>query len=89
MDHKYDILKHANIKLTTDGSAEPYDHTPKSEGIASVEFDPELLKSTEIDSSDEETDFMLLTEEDVEEIFHKNKVEERKRINEEFISQKQ
>ena len=89
MDHKYDILKHANIKLTTDGSAEPYDHTPRTEGIASVEFNPELLKSSETDSLDEEQDFMLLTEEDVEEIFHKKFIEERKKENEEFISQKQ
>ena len=43
-DLKYDILKHPNIKLTTDGGAEPYRHGEDVHSIVSIRFDKELLK---------------------------------------------
>ena len=43
-DFKYDILKHPNVKLTTDGGAEPYRHGEDTHSIASIQFDEELLK---------------------------------------------
>ena len=66
-DFKYDILKHPNVKLTTDGGADPYRHGEDTRSIASVQFDPQLLKQTaetELDAG--EHDFILLTEEELE-----------------------
>jgi len=72
-DFKYDILKHPNIKLTTDGGAEPYRHGEDTHSIASIVFDPALLEqAVEFDAGDH--DFVLLTEEELEELFKKSEV---------------
>ncbi|WP_295759974.1 type IV secretory system conjugative DNA transfer family protein, partial [uncultured Oscillibacter sp.] len=66
-DFKYDILKHPNVKLTTDGGAEPYRHGEDTHSIASIRFDEELLKqAAELDVAGEHH-FILLTEEELEE----------------------
>ena len=66
-DFKYDILKHPNVKLTTDGGAEPYRHGEDTHSIASIQIDPELLKqAAELDVAGEHR-FILLTEEELEE----------------------
>jgi len=68
MDRKYDILKHPNVKLTTDGGAEPYRHGEDTRSVASIRLDPELLKQSVKPGEDIEThDFLLLTEEELEE----------------------
>ena len=70
-DFKYDILKHPNIKLTTDGGAEPYRHGEDTRSIASIVFDPTLLEQAmELDAGNH--DFVLLTEEELEELFKKS-----------------
>jgi len=68
-DFKYDILKHPNVKLTTDGGAEPYRHGEDTHSIASIQFDEELLKqAAKADEQDAgEHRFILLTEEELEE----------------------
>ena len=68
-DFKYDILKHPNVKLTTDGGAEPYRHGEDTHSIASIQFDEELLKqAAKSDEQDAgEHHFILLTEEELEE----------------------
>ena len=72
-DFKYDILKHPNIKLTTDGGAEPYRHGEDTRSIASIVFDPALLEQAmELDAGNH--DFVLLTEEELEELFKKSEV---------------
>jgi len=72
-DFKYDILKHPNIKLTTDGGAEPYRHGVDTRSIASIVFDPALLEQAmELDAGNH--DFVLLTEEELEELFKKSEV---------------
>lgn len=38
MDEKYDLMKHPNIALSTDGGAEPYEH-----GLAPLAFDPDTI----------------------------------------------
>ena len=43
-DLKFDILKHPNIALTTDGGAEPYRHGEDSISIAALSIDEGLLK---------------------------------------------
>jgi len=68
-DFKYDILKHPNVKLTTDGGAKPYRHGEDTHSIASIQFDPELLKqAAKADEQDAgQHHFILLTEEELEE----------------------
>ena len=70
-DLKYDILKHPNIKLTTDGGAEPYRHGEDTHSIVSIRFDKELLKqAAEKDGQDAPKHrFILLTEEELEQKF--------------------
>ena len=67
-DFKYDILKHPNVKLTTDGGAEPYRHGEDTHSIASIQFDLELLKqAVEVELDAGQHRFILLTEEELEE----------------------
>ena len=67
-DFKYDILKHPNVKLTTDGGAEPYRHGEDTRSIVSIQSDPELLKqAAEMELDAGKHDFILLTEEELEE----------------------
>ena len=72
-DFKYDILKHPNIKLTADGGAEPYRHGEDTRSIASIVFDPALLEQA-VELNVGKHDFVLLTEEELEELFKKSEV---------------
>lgn len=70
MDLKYDILRHPFIKLTTDGGAKPFRHGEDTRSIAALRFEPELLERAKGLSPDiEGHDFLLLTEEELEEYF--------------------
>ena len=71
MDEKYDILKHPNVALTTDGNGKPYRHGEVSQAVAEItladSLEGEVIpEQTEIDS------FELLSEEDLE-MLYKNK----------------
>lgn len=70
-DFKYDVLKHPNVKLTTDGGMEPYQHGQDTRSIASVVLDAELAKKAEKLTVSSQHDFLLLTEEELEEHFKK------------------
>lgn len=75
MDEKYDILCHPNVKLTTDGGQPPYLHGQDTRSIASVRLEPALLKqAAKPDIS--EHDFILMTEEELEEHFLKTEVKQ-------------
>ena len=65
-DFKYDILKHPNVKLTTDGGAEPFLHGEDTCSIAAIQFYPRYEKR-ELDSPAPQNDFLLLSEEELEE----------------------
>ena len=93
IDLKYDILKHPNIGLTTDGNAEPYKHGKESYSIASVQFDKALL---DVPCNDEDiavNDFVILTEEEINEILsektEKNEIKKKEIDIDEVYSQKQ
>ena len=71
MDLKYDILKHPDVRLTTDGQADPYIHGEPWDAGPSIElvYDPGLIKKATdnaklIELS--EMDYVLPSEEDVE-----------------------
>lgn len=65
-DFKYDILKHPNVKLTTDGGTEPYRYGEDTRSIAAIQFYPRHEKR-ELDSPAPKNDVLLLSEEELEE----------------------
>lgn len=89
MDLKYDILKHPNVALTTDGSADPYRHDRESLSFASVQFDGDLLGHEMTEYAGEIGNFAILTEEEIGEILNENMYLEEEENYEEFISKKQ
>lgn len=71
MDFKYDIMKHPNVALTTDGKANPYKHGEVTKDIASIavwDIDPATLPEKEM----EETNWELLSDEEMESLFINN-----------------
>lgn len=70
MDFKYDILKHPNVALTTDGKASDYKHgevTIDNTSISILEINPKDLPEEKIG----ETNYELLSDEDFEVNQHK------------------
>ena len=66
MDFKYDILKHPNVALTTDGKMPPFQHGEDTRSIAAISIDPQLLQeAVQIDSETHHYD--ILTSEELEE----------------------
>ncbi len=69
MDFKYDILKHPNVKLTTDGGQPPYLHGEPTQAAVTIVFDDKIPEEA-IDLEAVSTSYELLSEEDLEELFH-------------------
>ena len=74
-DLKFDILKHPNIALTTDGGAEPYRHGEDSISIAALSIDERLLKKADVEPVSED-EYLFFCEEELEELLQK-KMEEK------------
>ena len=71
MDHKYDIMKHPSVRMTTDGGTEPYIHGQAKDAAftMSLTFDPDDIKfANNMNNVIEipEGEYVLLSEEDVE-----------------------
>ncbi|MGN0550786.1 MAG: VirD4-like conjugal transfer protein, CD1115 family [Acutalibacteraceae bacterium] len=67
-DFKYDILKHPNVSLTTDGKADVYRHGEVRDDIATISvgnFSKEEVEDIDIS----ETSYELLSDEDLQEIY--------------------
>lgn len=96
-DFKYDLKKHPNIALTTDGGAEPYNHEKEGYNLATLVFDESLMKAPKTDPEDvEEDEFVILTEEEIYEIMYGKRKpinqpikNEEERENEGFVYQKE
>jgi type IV secretion system protein VirD4 len=69
-DLKYDILKHPNIRFTTDGQGKPYIHGEDTRSIATLTLTPELLAQAS-EYSVEDHNYVLFCEEELQEIFEK------------------
>jgi len=68
MDEKYDILKHPNVSLTTDGSAAPYEHGGTEHSVATLSLAG--IPAEDIpDMEETEPDYELLSDEDIEALF--------------------
>ncbi len=69
-DLKYDILKHPNVGLTTDGKGKPYIHGKTDKATASIIVLDEDIEENEIDTFEKEQlleNYELLSEEELEE----------------------
>ena len=74
-DLKFNVLKHPNIALTTDGGAEPYRHGEDSISIAALSIDEGLLKKAGAEPVSED-EYLFFCEEELEELLQK-KTEEK------------
>ena len=68
MDEKYDILKHPNVALTTDGSAAPYEHGGTENAIATLSFAGAAAETVPV-PNEPIPDYELLSDEDIEALF--------------------
>ena len=69
-DFKFDILKHPNVKLSKDGGAPGYKHGLDKYSVASIKFNEESYNSdAKIETG--EFDYVLLTDDEIEEIMSK------------------
>ena len=68
MDEKYDILKHPNVSLTTDGSAAPYEHGRTENAIATLSFAGAAAETVPA-PNEPIPDYELLSDEDIEALF--------------------
>lgn len=74
MDEKYDILKHPNVFMTTDGEAQPYDHGSTESAVATVSISN--MKPEDIPETDEmESHYELYSDEEIETLIEKFKEE--------------
>ena len=65
MDEKYDILKHPNILLTTDGGGEPYIHGEDTRSAWAIAVDDSLKKQAQTLSLPEGVEYELLSDEEI------------------------
>lgn len=66
LDFKYDILKHPNVKYTTDGIEKPYLHGSTSQATGSIIFDYYKDNYNYDDIDEIETDYVLMDNEELE-----------------------
>lgn len=66
MDLKYDIMKHPNLALTTDGGAPAYVHGQDTRSFASIIIDEQLLEQA-VSYDGAASNYELLSEEELEE----------------------
>jgi type IV secretion system protein VirD4 len=80
-DLKYDILHHPNVALTTDGGAPAFTHGEDTRSIASMSFafDQEAVKTAKALDA-EQYEFVLLSEEELEELIEKKEKNEHENL---------
>ncbi len=76
MDEKYDLMKHPNIALTTDGGSKPYEH-----GLAPFALDPETI------ILDDES-YIVLSSDEILEQFEEEERQQREKQTQERQRQK-
>ena len=69
MDEKYDILKHPNVALSADGKGKPYRHGEVTEAVATISI-VDSLEGLEIPEALMNTEYELLSEEELEAIIY-------------------
>ena len=75
MDYKYDVLKHPNVSLSTDGKGLPYIHGEVTNAVATVNLD--FTTITRLENKEDETtsnileDYEIVSSDDVEKYLKK------------------
>ena len=69
MDKKFDILRHPNVGGTADGKAAPFQHGKVTRSIGAIRIDKSVKPETGGDTAILESDYELLSEEDMEAVF--------------------
>lgn len=69
IDEKYDLLKHPNVKYTTDGNGKPYQHGGTEHAVATITFMDNSLPNN-FPKELGNTNLSILSDEDVAAIFH-------------------
>ena len=77
-DDKYDVLRHPNVRLTTDGCAAPYIHGGDTRSVGSFRLDEAGLDAAQELHWNGETDFELLSEEELYAEFEKEETQHEK-----------
>lgn len=75
MDEKFDILKHPNVALSTDGKGEPYRHGEVTQAVASISLGDSLEGEVMLGQA-ENYSYELLSDEDLEAIFNQSQNKE-------------
>lgn len=72
MDLKYDILKHPNVKYTTDGDEKPYIHGKIKHSVATIDYEVQDIKKENTNDKQIPLDdnILILTEEELEEYLY-------------------
>ena len=75
MDDKFDILKHPNVALTTDGKGKPYRHGEVTQAVANISLGSSLEgEITQVQAGGQT--YELLSDEDLEAIFNQSQNKE-------------
>ena len=74
LDEKYEILKHPNVVLTTDGKAAPYEHGGTGQAVAGVTAQ-RVSQPVQIRGPEAEPSFELLSDEEIKKMFALQKEE--------------
>ena len=79
-DFKYNILKHPNIQYTLDGKEKAYMHGESNNSVASVKLENVSINTKEInmEKSENENQYELLSEEDIEDYIKEEEFDEKK-----------
>ncbi|MBQ2946916.1 MAG: type IV secretory system conjugative DNA transfer family protein [Bacilli bacterium] len=70
-DLKFDLLKHPNISLTTDGGSKAYIHGNSENAIATIELGGYIGEESKIDIKEFEDRYEILSSEELDEFFLK------------------
>lgn len=81
-DLKYDILKHPNVSLTTDGKAVPYQHGTDPLSFASISINLEKLKEAQSEEA-VSGNYILLSDEEIYEFMEKQSKNKKQEENHE------
>lgn len=74
LDEKYDILKHPNVALSTDGQGKPYQHGEVTQAVAGITL-TNSLDGEITEGLPEGISYELLSDEDMEAMLNQEKEE--------------
>lgn len=66
LDLKYDILKHPNVKYTTDGKENAYIHNGTSNEVATILFDDNIVGYNDLTIEEIEDKYEIITSEEID-----------------------